>query len=234
MQTPSWIAHGLQTYGYWIIFVAVGLESMGVPFPGETALLAGAIYAGVTHQLSIPLVIAAAAAGAILGDNIGFAIGYRGGYPLIQRIGGVLHLDLSGLRYTQGFFVRHGDKTVFVGRFFSILRTYVALFAGINRMRWRTFLIFNAAGGITWALLYGLLGYFLGNSPALPTILHILGTGGLVLLVAVVIGVAVLLVLRRRRIEAVLRRDAQGDKGEQTEASPGTTDSRPDSTTAPR
>jgi membrane protein DedA with SNARE-associated domain len=230
MQTPSWIAHGLQTYGYWIIFVAVGLESMGVPFPGETALLAGAIYAGVTHQLSIPLVIAAAAAGAILGDNLGFTIGYRGGYPLIQRIGRVLHLDLSGLRYTQRFFEHHGDKTVFVGRFFSILRTYVALFAGINRMRWRTFLIFNAAGGITWALLYGLLGYFLGSSPALSVILRVLGTSGIVLLVAVVIGVAILLVVRRSRLEAVLRRDAQEKQGEQADASPGA----PDSTTAPR
>jgi membrane protein DedA with SNARE-associated domain len=234
MQTPSWIAHGLQTYGYWIIFVAVGLESMGVPFPGETVLLAGAIYAGVTHQLSITLVIAAAAAGAILGDNLGFTIGYRGGYPLIQRIGRVLHLDLSGLRHTQYFFERHGDKTVFVGRFFSILRTYVALFAGINRMRWRTFLIFNAAGGITWALLYGLLGYFLGRSPVLPTILRVLGTGGLVLLALAVVGVAILLVVRRRRIEDVLRRDAQGKPGEQTDELHGATDSTTDSTTAPR
>ena len=204
MQTPSWIAHGLQTYGYWIIFVAVGLESMGVPFPGETALVAGSVYAGVTHELNIVLVIAAAAVGAILGDNIGFTIGYRGGRPLIERIGHALHLNLRGLGDTERFFQRHGDKTVFFGRFFAVLRTYVALFAGINRMHWRRFFIFNAAGGVTWALLYGLLGYLLGNSPLLPTILHILGVGGLVLLGVVIVALLIGTFIWRRRRQARL------------------------------
>ena len=170
-----------------------------MPFPGETALVAGAVYAGVTDELGIVGVIAAAAAGAILGDNLGYTIGYRGGRPLIERIGRVLPLNLRGLRYTERFFTSHGDKTVFFGRFFSILRTYVALFAGINRMHWRKFVVFNAAGGIVWAVAYGLLGYFLGKSPLLPTILHVLGVGGLVLLGLVVVALLVVIVVMRRR-----------------------------------
>ena len=210
MQFPSWLNAGLGTYGYWIVFVAVALESMGVPFPGETALVAGAVYAGVTHDLNIALVIAAASAGAIIGDNIGFTIGYRGGRALIERIGHALHLNLRGLRYTERYFQRHGDKTVFFGRFFSILRTYVALFAGINRMQWRRFFAFNAVGGITWALIYGLLGYFLGNSPLLPKILHILGVGGLVLLGVAIVAVVVAIVIWRRRREARAERRSKG------------------------
>src|SRR5262249_50756244 len=188
MDIPSWLTSGIHMYGYGVILAAVALESMGVPFPGETALLAGAIFAG-TGDLNIVLVILAASAGAILGDNLGYTIGHRGGYPLLQRIGRLLHLDLRGLRYTERFFQRHGDKTVFLGRFFSILRTYVALFAGINRMPWRTFLVFNALGGITWAIIFGSLGYFLGKQTALlSTVLSTIGVGGLVLLAAFVVG----------------------------------------------
>jgi membrane protein DedA with SNARE-associated domain len=199
MQFPSWLDAGLQTYGYWIVFAAVAIESLGVPFPGETALVAGSVYAGVTHHLSIVLVIAAAIVGAILGDNIGYTIGYRGGRPLIERIGHALHLDLRGLRRTEDFFQRHGDKTVFFGRFVSVLRTYVALFAGINRMHWRRFVVFNAAGGVAWALIYGLLGYLLGGSPLLPAILHILGVGGLVLLGIVIVALVIGYIVWRRR-----------------------------------
>jgi len=204
MEIPSWLTEGIQTYGYWVVLVAVALESMGVPFPGETALLAGAIFAG-TGDLNIVLVILAASAGAILGDNLGYAIGYRGGYPLLQRIGRLLHVDLRGLRYTERFFQRHGDKTVFLGRFFSVLRTYVALFAGINRMPWRTFLLFNALGGITWAIIFGLLGFFLGkNTQLLGTVLNTIGTGGLVLLAVFVVGVAGYLLMKRRRDKKLL------------------------------
>src|SRR5262249_49710948 len=220
-QIPSWLQHGIETYGYWIVMLAVALESMGVPFPGETTLLGAAIYAGATHRLSIPLVIAFAVAGAILGDNLGYTIGYRGGYPLLQRIGRALHINLQGLRYTERYFQKHGDKTVFVGRFFALLRTYVALFAGINRMPWRPFLIFNAAGGITWASIFGLLGFYLGNSPLLPTLLRILSTGGIVLLVVFVVGIMGYLVIQRRREKNILELAGSDDlKGTSSTSGP--------------
>ena len=171
-----------------------------MPFPGETALVAGSVYAGVTHHLSIVLVIVAAIVGAILGDNIGYTIGYRGGRPLIERIGHKRCTSNSARTAQDGRLLqRHGDKTVFFGRFVSVLRTYVALFAGINRMHWRRFVVFNAAGGVAWALIDGLLGYLLGGSPLLPAILHILGVGGLVLLGIVIVALVIGYIVWRRR-----------------------------------
>lgn len=205
MQFPLWLQHGIELYGYWVVLIAVALESMGVPFPGETALLAAAVYAGTTGRMNIVGVIAAAAVGAILGDNIGYTIGRVGGYPLLQKLTRLLRIEDKSLRYTERFFARHGDKTVFVGRFFSLLRTYVALFAGINRMPWRSFLVWNAAGGIVWAIVYGLLGYILGrNLPLLGAVLHVLGIGGIVALVVFAVIVVAVWVVRRRRLEARL------------------------------
>ncbi len=211
MQIPLWLEHDIVAYGYWAVLVAVMLESMGVPFPGETALLAGAIYAGTTGHLDIALVIAAAAAGAIVGDNIGFGIGRFGGYPLLVRVTRLLHIDERGLKYAQMYFERHGNKTVFLGRFFSLLRTYVALLAGINRMPWRSFLFWNAIGGIVWAIIFGALGFVLGkNLPLLGTVLRIIGTGGVVALALFAVVVAGLWYRRRRRARAERVRVAAG------------------------
>lgn len=205
MQFPLWLQHGIEMYGYWIVLVAVALESLGVPFPGETALLAAAVYAGTTGRLNIVGVIVAAAVGAILGDNIGYSIGRIGGYPLVRTLTRLLRIEDKSLYYTERFFARHGNKTVFLGRFFSLLRTYVALFAGINRMPWRSFLFWNAAGGIVWAIAYGLLGYILGrNLPLLGAVLRVLGIGGIVALVVFVVIVVALWLVRRRRLESRL------------------------------
>lgn len=205
MLIPLWLQHDIQMYGYWVVLVAVALESMGVPFPGETSLLAGAIYAGTTGRLSIAGVIVAAAAGAIMGDNIGFTVGHFGGYPLLRTLTRKLRIEDKSLHYTQRFFARHGNKTVFLGRFFSLLRTYVAFLAGVNRMPWRSFLVWNALGGIAWAILYGLLGFILGhNLPLLGTVLRVLGTGGIVALVVFVVILVALWILRRRRLIASL------------------------------
>jgi membrane protein DedA with SNARE-associated domain len=205
MLIPLWLQHDIELYGYWVVLVAVALESMGVPFPGETALLAGAIYAGTTDRMNIVGVIVAATVGAILGDNIGFSIGHFGGYPLLRRLTRVLRIEEKSLHYTQRYFSRHGDKTVFLGRFFSLLRTYVAFLAGVNRMPWRSFLFWNAFGGVVWATAYGLLGYVLGhNLPLLGSVLHVLGIGGIALLVVFVAVVIALWIVRRRRLKASL------------------------------
>jgi membrane protein DedA with SNARE-associated domain len=153
----------LSVYGYWAVLAFVGIESLGIPLPGETMLIAAAIYAGASHQLSIELVIAAAIAGAVMGDNVGFGIGYLGGYRLLLRYGRYIGLHERRVKLARYIFLKHGSKVVFFGRFVSVLRTYAAFLAGTARMPWWRFLVFNAAGGIIWALAYGLGAYLLGQ-----------------------------------------------------------------------
>lgn len=212
MTAPAWLDQAILTYGYWVVLVAVALETMGVPFPGETALLAAAVYAGTGRPLNIGWVIAFAAVGAIIGDNVGYTVGWYGGYPLVRRILRALHVRESALDYTRRYFERHGDKTVFVGRFFSVLRVTVAFLAGVNRMPRRTFFFWNAAGGIVWALVYGLLGYFLGrNLPLLDRVTQALGVGGAVAIGAFIVGLIAFWLIRRRR-EAQVAAQAPADK----------------------
>lgn len=209
MNLPSWLAQGIDTYGYWIVLLAVGIESMGIPFPGETTLVAAAVYASTNHSLNIALVIVAGATGAILGDNAGYTIGRYGGYPLLQRLLRVLHVGEDKLIYTERFFEKHGDKTVFFGRFLAVLRAWAAFLAGANHMRRRTFFIWNAAGGIIWATIYGMLGYILGNNlPLLGRILRDLGIFGFVALGAVIVAIIGFWLYRRRREQAALRQVA--------------------------
>jgi len=178
----SWLA----SYGYVVVFLLVMIESLGVPVPGETALIGAALYAGSTHELQIWWVIVLAAGAAIVGDNIGFAIGRYGGARLLLRYGGKLHIDEGRIKIGIWLFRRHGGKLVFWGRFVSILRTYAAFLAGTNRMDWPRFLVFNAAGGITWATIYGVAYYEFGSSlQKLNTTIDItLGAGATVILLA--------------------------------------------------
>src|SRR5947209_9791585 len=202
------LTHLLTTYGYWAVLVFVGIESVGIPFPGETMLLIAAIYAGTTHRLSIPLVIVAAASGAILGDNIGFWIGREGGYRLLRRYGRYIRLDERKLKLGQYLFRKHGGKVVFFGRFIAVLRAFAAFLAGVNHMRWPRFLLFNALGGIVWATLYGMGGYLLGNN-----IHRLTGTvGTITIILAVIIIIAFFVFLRRNehRLEEEAERALPG------------------------
>lgn len=187
-------------YGYAAVAVIIGLESLGIPLPGETTLIAAAIYAGATHRLSIVGVILAAIAGAIIGDNIGYLLGYQGGYRLLVRFGKYVRLDEANVKVVRYLFLRFGGAVVFFGRFVSILRAYAAFFAGTSRMPWRRFVVYNAAGGIVWATLYGDGAYFLGSQ-----IERISGPLGIVLAVAGVAAITVSgFVIRReeRRLRA--------------------------------
>jgi len=192
----------LATYGYLAVFVFVGVESIGVPVPGETMLVTAAIYAGTTGRLSIFWVIVASAAGAIVGDNIGYLIGRTGGYRLLRRYGRYIRLEEDRLRLGQYLFHKHGPKVVFFGRFISVLRIFAAFLAGVNRMHWRLFLIFNAAGGIIWSTLYGVGAYRLGQ--------QLLRLSGRIDLVLAIIGVGVIIaaIVFLRRNEARLQREA--------------------------
>jgi len=158
------ITHLIETYGYWALFALVAVESLGVPLPGETALIIAGTYAGTTHHLNPWLIFAVASAAAIIGDNIGYWIGDKGGYALARRYGAKVRLDERKLKIARYLFDRHGAKVVFFGRFISVLRTYAAFLAGTSQMRWRLFLPANAAGGIVWAGAYTLLSYFAGHA----------------------------------------------------------------------
>jgi membrane protein DedA with SNARE-associated domain len=202
------LAHLLALYGYWAVLAFVLIESLGIPFPGETMLIAASLYAGSTHRLSIGPVIAAAAAGAILGDNLGYAIGRVGGYPLLRRYGRYVRIEEGKLKLGQYLFLKYGGKVVFFGRFVAVLRTFAALLAGVNRMPWRRFLAYNAAGGILWAALYGVGAFVLGQ-----TIQRFAGPVGIALGIgAAVVVLAFLIVLARneRRLEAEAERALPG------------------------
>src|ERR1700674_2294894 len=192
----------LATYGYLAVFVFVGVESIGVPVPGETMLVTAAIYAGTTGRLSIFWVIVASAAGAIVGDNIGYGIGRTGGYRLLKRYGRYIRLEENRLRLGQYLFHKHGPKVVFFGRFVSVLRIFAAFLAGVNQMHWRRFLIFNAAGGIIWSTIYGVAAYLLGPPVPRPSC-----PGDAALAVAGVMVIVAAIVFLRRN-EARLQREA--------------------------
>ncbi len=179
----------VHTYGYLAVFLAVTIECLGVPFPGDTALLTAAALAGA-GQLNLALVIVAAAAGAIVGDNIGYAIGRFAGTAVVAALAPRVPAAARWLRLGERFFARHGGKTIVIARFVTELRIACSFLAGLARYRWRRFLAFNVAGGVAWAALYGLLADLAGRAftrfPGLVS--HIgLGLAAAGLLVAVLV-----------------------------------------------
>jgi len=190
----------------------IGLESMGVPSPGETALVLAAVLASQGH-LQIWLVIVIAAGSAILGDNIGYLLGRKLGREVLTSKGPFHEHRARVIDAGDRYFRRHGAKTVFIGRWIALIRFAVAWLAGINHMRFRTFFFWNALGGITWAITYGLVGYYGGNAVA-----HVLEQVGVVAAIALgveVVGAIVWWQVRERRRRRQLlhqqRDDSAGD-----------------------
>jgi membrane protein DedA with SNARE-associated domain len=187
-------------YGLIALFLLVMLESGGVPLPGETALIAASIFAS-RGDLPIAGVIGVAAAAAIIGDNLGYWIGRTGGRKALERWGPLMRWGERLLPFSERFFRRHGAKTVFVGRFVAVLRVTAAWMAGVSRMPWWKFLAWNAAGGICWAVLVGLLAYYFGHAAA-----DAVNTYGLIGGAAVVGAAAIVLVglhlWKKRLLEA--------------------------------
>jgi membrane protein DedA with SNARE-associated domain len=160
------LTHFFTSHGLPLLFAVVMLESFGVPLPGETALIAFGVLASQGHY-SIVTVIAVAAAAAIVGDNLGYwLIGRVGGRRLFERWGWLRRRTERILPQTEELMAKHGGKVVFFGRFITILRYTAAWVAGIAGMEWRKFLFWNAAGGICWATLVGLVAYYAGGSAA--------------------------------------------------------------------
>jgi len=175
--------HGLQhlvtQYGPGVVGAVAALEATGLPLPAESVLIATAAYAGTSGKVSILWLVAFAAGGAILGDNLGYAIGRSLGYAVLHRWGRHVGLTEDRLALGRYLFRRLGGKVVFLGRFVALLRTFVALLAGANRMAWPRFMVCNAAGGISWACVYGFGAYELGNA-----VTRISGPAAIALLVA--------------------------------------------------
>jgi membrane protein DedA with SNARE-associated domain len=192
--TSALITHLIATYGYFAVFALIALESLGIPLPGETALIAASLYAGSTHRLNIFAIAAVAVAAAIIGDNAGYWLGRRGGGALVARYGHLVRLDRRKLKVGRYLFARHGFAVVLLGRFVSVLRTYAAFLAGVSRMPLGDFAFANAAGGLLWACAYAAAAYGLGNAAgALGPTATIAG-----LALTGVLTVAGVLLLRRR------------------------------------
>ncbi len=191
------MTHLLVTYGFWILFLAVAIESAGVPVPGETALVSAAVFASThQHHFSIVWVIVVAAAAAIIGDNVGYTLGRIGGRKLVERIGPLEKHVPRG----EEFFEKHGGKTVFFGRFIAFLRITAAWLAGITKMQWAVFTARSAAGGIVGGTGVGGTAYYAGKAAA-----DAIGRYGLYAGVAIVaIGLVALggVWLVRRRLES--------------------------------
>lgn len=228
----------LSVVGYPAVTLFIMIESAGIPFPGETMLLLASFFAATTHQLAIPIVIACAAAGAIIGDNLGYLLGRTGGRALALRYGKYIFLKPQHLDYAEKFFEKHGDKTVFFGRFVAILRAWAAFLAGVNHMPWRKFLIFNAAGGILWAIIYGTLGYVAGrflhdNFTAVERIASTLGWIGAGIAAVAIITVFIVMRLRRhKRLEATVEREVEAGAPDEEEQASQQSDNTPASNSA--
>ena len=177
--------------GYVVVFALIAIETMGIPVPGETALIAASLLAH-DGRLELGVLIVVAAAAAILGDNVGFAIGRHGGRRLFERPGPFHGHRLAAMEAGEPFFERHGPKAVFLGRWVAGLRIASAWLAGMLKMRWPTFLFWNALGGICWAASIALGVYFLGHAFE-----EVLGIGGVVA-AALVSGALVAVFLWRR------------------------------------
>lgn len=203
MLSPDELHHLFQTYGVWTVALIVGLESLGLPVPGEAVLILASVYAA-THDGNIAMVIAAATVGAIVGDNIGYMIGREFGYRIVRKFGSYVGLTEGRIKLGQYLFQKYGGTVVFFGRFFAILRFLAAFLAGVNQLAWPRFLVANALGGLVWASIVGISAYTFGRS-----IHKIQGPAGVIgITIALVILVAVFIYLKRHEAELQARAEA--------------------------
>jgi membrane-associated protein len=194
--------------GYVAVFALIAIETMGIPVPAETALIAAALLAH-DGQMDIGTLTALAAAAAILGDNVGFAIGRRFGRRLFLVRGPLHDHRTKVLEHGEPFFARHGPKAVFLGRWVAGLRIASAWLAGMNKMAWPTFLFWNALGGIAWATSVTLSIYFLGG--VAERFIDVAGPVAAGLVALLLVG---FLLYRRRRRAVEARSTSAGGEGE--------------------
>jgi membrane-associated protein len=164
---PSYLFEMLRNYlalwGYWAVGAALLLENAGLPVPGETILLLASFLAYSEHKLALPWIIVVGLCAATLGDNIGFAIGSYGGRPLLERYQRTLRIRPAVIARGEELFARYGAATIFVARFIAGLRIIAGPLAGVLRMPWRKFLIFNFLGAVLWVTVIASVGYLFGK-----------------------------------------------------------------------
>src|SRR5258706_12385796 len=189
----------LQSYTYPVLLLLVLLESLGVPLPGEIALVTAAAYAS-SGRISIFIVIALAAIGAIVGGVLGYWIGIKGGLPLVTRYGAYIGVRKSHVDRAHAFFERNGSKTILFGRFIAILRTWAAIVAGAAAMSFAKFVTYNTIGSIVWAIVFGWLGYYFGRD--LPLLEKYISRASFGVLILGAIVIAILVVIKRKKSKA--------------------------------
>lgn len=150
-------------YGYWAVGATLLLENAGIPLPGETMLLLASFMAYSQHDLRLSWIIVVATIAATLGDNLGFALGYYGGRPLLARYQSLFRVKQSTLDRGEQLFARYGPATVFFARFVFGMRIIAGPMAGVLRMAWKRFLIFNFLGAVLWVSVISSVGYFFGR-----------------------------------------------------------------------
>ena len=198
-------------YGYFAVFGLIVFQSLGIPLPGEAALIAAAIYAQHTQRLDVFTVVLVAAVASALGSMIGYWIGRRGGHPLMMRYGHHVGLNDARMRLGEYLFRLHGGKILLFGRIMAVLRVYQAILAGTYRMPLRKFFVFNALGAVIWAAAVGYGAY--GSGELFNRMAGELAWAALAIGVALLVGSALYL----RRQEGVLQAQADADtlQGEQ-------------------
>ncbi len=150
-------------WGYWTVVVALLLENAGVPVPGETILLFASFLAYSEQELRLPYIIVVAIAACTLGDNVGYAIGHRGGRPLLERYKHIFHIPDRTILRGERLFARHGHLTIFFARFIFGMRIIAGPLAGVLRMPWKQFAVFNFLGAVAWVTVISCIGYFFGS-----------------------------------------------------------------------
>jgi membrane protein DedA with SNARE-associated domain len=177
--------------GYPAAGLGILIESSGIPFPGETLLLAAAAWAAARHY-SIVLVILFGFLGATAGADLGYYLGYKGGRPFVEKFGSLFRIRPEHIARSEVFFARYGDRAILAGRFVLGLRTWGSMLAGMAHMPFWRFQVFSMLGGLAWAAIIGLAGYLLGSNLGLiEAIVRDLGIGGLVIIALVVLVVVV-------------------------------------------
>ena len=193
---------GLSNSLGYLLPAIIGLESMGIPSPGETALVAASVLAS-QGKLEIWLVILIGVTSAIVGDNLGYLCGRKFGRTVFTAPGPFMHHRVRAIKAGDGFFERHGPKAVFIGRWIALVRFATAWLAGINRMPFKQFFFWNALGGITWGVTYGLVGYYGGQAAA-----SVLAEAGIIgFVVLLVLPLVIYFVVKRRERRAAGRSD---------------------------
>jgi membrane protein DedA with SNARE-associated domain len=186
----------LTDYGYWAVAAALLLENAGLPVPGETILLLASFLAYSEHRLGLPWIILVGVCAATVGDNLGFAIGFYGGRRLLGRYQKTLHIRPDVIARGEDLFARYGAATIFVARFIAGMRIVAGPLAGVLRMSWRKFLLFNFLGAVLWVSVIAGVGYLFGKH--WERLVDLVQDANLAVAVAVVIVIAFFWWRRRR------------------------------------